>query len=278
MPSRKPSTVVLLVALLAFSSALSAQQAKTPTLEELLQRLEDNLNRYDKLVPSFFCDEHAISQVEPGVRSQNAITDSIFRLKRTENSDNTTTLLESREIKNIDGKPATSQDLDGPALVIGVFEGALAVVTLSQTTCMNYSLQRSNKKRPAEPYIVSFATVLTPKNSSDCLLQENSKGRVFVDPTSMQIIHLELTTPHHTIIPESASRDPIIGKRVLTVDYSPVLLNEETYWMPSTITSVSTSDAGTFHTIVWSFRATYRNYHKLEVTSRILPASEAPKP
>jgi hypothetical protein len=30
--------------------------------------------------------------------------------------------------------------------------------------------------------------------------------------------------------------------------------------------------------MVWSYRATYRNYHLLEVTSRILPGSEAPAP
>jgi hypothetical protein len=27
---------------------------------------------------------------------------------------------------------------------------------------------------------------------------------------------------------------------------------------------------------VWTFRASYSNFHKLEVTSRILPFSEAP--
>jgi hypothetical protein len=29
---------------------------------------------------------------------------------------------------------------------------------------------------------------------------------------------------------------------------------------------------------VWSYKATYRNYHLLEVTSRILPGDEAPAP
>jgi hypothetical protein len=30
--------------------------------------------------------------------------------------------------------------------------------------------------------------------------------------------------------------------------------------------------------MLWSFRATYRNYHRLEVTSRILPGFEVPAP
>jgi hypothetical protein len=52
----------------------------------------------------------------------------------------------------------------------------------------------------------------------------------------------------------------------------------EIFWMPSTIASRTTSGSGTFHAIVWSYRASYRNYHKLEVTSRILPASEVGAP
>jgi hypothetical protein len=51
-----------------------------------------------------------------------------------------------------------------------------------------------------------------------------------------------------------------------------VLLDAQTFWMPSAISTSTTSGAGTFHSITWSFRATYLNYHKLEVTSRILPA------
>jgi hypothetical protein len=277
MTSRTSSTAILLFAFLGFSSALCAQQAKMPALEEILQRLEANLNRYDTRVPSLFCDEHVISRVEPGQRNnKDTITDSVFRLKRTPNPDHTTTLVESRRIKSVDGKPATSQHMDGPTALSGVFEGGLAVVSLKQAACTNYTLQRINRKRPAEPYMVRFATVLTPQNSADCLLKENSKGRVFVDPVSMQITHLELTTPHHTIIPEDSYTSPVVGKRVITVDYAPVLLGGETFWMPSTITMHATSGSRTFHPMVWSFRAAYRNYHKLEVKSRILPGFEKP--
>lgn len=278
MTSRTSSTAISLVVFLGFSSALCAQRAKTPTLVEILQRLEANLNHYDIRVPSLFCEEHVISQVEPGPRDQDTITDSIFRLKRTPNAGHTTTLVESREIKNVNGKPPTSQEMDGPILLSGAFEGGLAVVTLKQTACTNYALQRIHSNRSAEPYIVRFATVLTPQNSADCLLQENSKGRVFINPASMQITHLEITTPRHAIIPGDSYTPPVVGKRVITVDYAPILLGGETFWMPSTITLRATSGSETFHPVVWSFRATYSNYHKLEVTSRILPGSKAPAP
>jgi hypothetical protein len=269
MVSSRFSKAVSLVALLGFSGAVWAQGTKTPGLGEILQGLEANLNHYDAGVPSLFCDEYATSsRIEPGERDYNRVTDSVFRLKRTPQADHTTSLVESREIKSFDGKPATAQKMDGPAVLSGIFEGGLAVASVEQTKCMNYSLQRINRKRPSEPYVVRFATVLTAQNRGDCFLQEESKGRVFIDPATMQVRRLEITTPHHVIEDGSAYATGDVGRRELSVDYAPVLLGDGTFWMPSAISMRTTSGSG-FDTVVWAFRAVYRNYHRLEVTSRI---------
>jgi hypothetical protein len=278
MAFRTSFTAIPLVALLGFSSALCAQRAKVPTLGEILERLEANLNHYDASVPSLFCDEHVVSsQVNPGTRDQNT-TDSVFRLKRTPKLDRATSFVESREIEYVDGKPATSQHIYAPTTLSGAFEGGLAVVSRNQSACMSYSLKRIDKDRPTELYIVRFATVLTRQNSADCLLQENSKGRAFIDPASLQITHLELSTPHHVIVPGGSFTAPVIGRRDLSIDYAPVLIGGETFWMPSAITMRNVSGAGTFHMTIWSYKATYHNYHKMEITSRILPGSEPPAP
>ncbi len=253
-------------------SPAGAQQTRPPTLEEILTRLESNLTHYDQAVPSFFCDEHAVSTVEPGLRNQNTVTDSVFRLKRVGHRDHSSTLDESREVKTVNGKPATSEEMGGPSTISGAFEGGLAVVSLSQRACMRYTLERGNAKKLPASYVVRFATELTPENTADCLLQEKSQGRVLIDPATLQITHLELTTPRHTIIPASYYESAVVGERVLSVDYAPVGLDGQTFWMPAAITSRNTSGKGTFHSMVWSFKATYRNFHKLEVTSRIVPA------
>ncbi len=53
------------VGLLGISVGMGAQH-KAPTLGEVLQRLEANLNRSDADVPSFFCEEHIVSlRTEP---------------------------------------------------------------------------------------------------------------------------------------------------------------------------------------------------------------------
>jgi hypothetical protein len=272
--TRNPRKATTLLAVLLLSAALHAQPPQSPTLEAILQRLQTNLDRYDANVPSFFCDEHAVSQVTPGQRNQDTVTDSVFRLKRVVNSDRTTGLDESREVKTVNGKPAGSRDIGGPTILSGAFEGGLAIVSLTQAACINYKLERIQHKNSAGPYIIRFGSVLTPRNSADCILHEEGKGRAFIDPATMQITRLELTTPHHAIDSESSYEPPTMGVRVISVDYAPVLLDGQTFWMPATITSTVTTGRGTFHAIVWSFKATYRNFHKLEVSSRIIPSTE----
>lgn len=266
-----------------WSPALGARRTRTPkatprapSLNGILRRLEANLNRYDADLPDLFCDEHVVSsRTEPGVPGQTTVIDSVFRVKRTAGPGGTTFLAESREIRSVNGKPAASQHIEGPSLLSGFFEGGLAVVSLDQSACMNYALERIDRSDPARPYVIRFTTALTPRNSANCLLQEKSKGRAFIDPASMELTRLEITTPHHVIIPGSYDTWPVVGKRVLTVAYAPVRLGGETFWLPSTITMQNTSGFG-FHRVVWSFRATYRRYHRTQVTSRILPGGRVP--
>jgi hypothetical protein len=262
--------IAALFATLTASHAASAQKTK-PTLDEILQRLQENLEQYDARVPSFFCDEHLVSRVIPDLHDRQTVTDSVFRIKRVLNADHTTTLEDSRDVKSIDGKLATSQQIDVPTMLDGAFEGGLAVVSVNQQSCMNYTLERSKRKAPDAPYVIHFATVLTPQNTAGCLLQEKGKGQVYIDPATMQITRLELITPHHTIDPGDAFNSPSVGDRVLSVDYAPVLLEGQSFWMPSTIASTVTRGRGTYHVTVWSFKASYRNFHKLEVTSRMMP-------
>jgi hypothetical protein len=212
----------------------------------------------------------------PDLNDQATVTDSVFRLKRVLNADRTTTLEESREVKTVNGRPATTQEIGGPSIVHGAFEGGLAVVSLSQQACMNYTLERMKRNDAQGTIIVRFASVLTPENTGGCLLQENGRGQVFIDRATMQITRMELTTPHHTIIPgDEMGYGAIAGEWVLSVDYAPVVLDGKSFWMPETITSRTTGGRGSFHPIVWTFKASYGNFHKLEVRSRILPFNGA---
>jgi hypothetical protein len=133
------------------------------------------------------------SKVEPNLRNQDTITDSVFRLKRNPDPDHTTTLVESREIKNINGKPVPSQNMDGPALLSGAFEDGLAAVSLNQTACMSYALQRINRDRLPEPFIVRFATVLTPQNSADFFYERKARAEAVLCSVNSMLNQASIT-------------------------------------------------------------------------------------
>jgi len=252
-----------LLGVFVLPAAALAQTASSPTLDDVLQQLDKNLHRYDAQVPDFFCNEHVVSSLTYGHKSQSSVNDSVFRLKRVTHPGSAATLEESREAKGTDGAPVEGKQIQGPTILSGVFSGGLDLVSLSQRSCMSYALAPAKRD---ESYVVGFAT--KPGKHANCLFTEESSGRVFIDPATMQVKRMELIVPHHTILPQT------VGVWRIQIDYAPVLLDGRTFWMPATIISTAVSTYDDYET-EWAFNAAYSNYHKLEVTSRILPPSDS---
>jgi hypothetical protein len=248
------------------------QQAQSPTLHDILQRLEENLDQYKTLVPSFFADEHVVSSRSDG---DVTTTDSTFRLKRVTGSDLKSVLEESHEVKKVNGWPAAGDAVGGPTSLSGAFSGGYALVSLTQQVCMRYMLKPIKPNHPNEPYIVKFASVSASERPDDCLLHDDNTGRVLIDPATMQIKRMEFHAPHHLISPavDASSVSPIVGRWDVFVEYAPVLLGGKSFWLP---TKISERMIDSSRKNEWKYDAAYSNYHKLEVTSRILPYSEAP--
>jgi hypothetical protein len=251
--------VILLFNFIAAFQSTLAQQAATPTLDEILLRLENNLDHYDKQVPNFFCNEHVGSSLIYGKKHQSTVTDSVFRITRNLSG----TLTESREIKAVNGTPTAAEQVGGPVTLSGVFSGGLDAVSLRQKACMSYTLQPIKPGHPDDPYVIQFTTLPNTKRRSGCVLKEEGTGRVFIDPTTTQVTRMELMAPHHAISPGET------GVWNISINYAPISLVGQIFWMPTTITSTATpSDA--YVPAVYSFSARYSNYHKLEVTSHIV--------
>lgn len=266
---------VLLLPLLALVPSAPAQQS-APSLEEILNQLESNLRHYEDTVPSLFADEQVVSQVIPNSGDQTTITQATFRLRRVENPDHTNSLAESRDVRTINGKPANTEDLVGPVVLQGAFSGGLAIVSVSQKPCMRYKLRPLKPNRPDAPYIVEFESTFDPRHPANCILREDGMGRVFIDRTSRQITHIQLTAPRHVIFPATTTEGrytpAVIGLWSVSVDYAPVQLGGRTFWLPSVIESTAADhNSARSGPSFWSFHARYTNYHKLEVTSRIVP-------
>jgi hypothetical protein len=258
---RYRSQLILLIRLSIALRFVSAQQeTPSPTLDQILSQLEVNLSRYDKQVPDFFCSEHVISSLVYGKKRQSTITDSIFRVARNLSG----TLTESREIKAINGTSTNGTKLGGPVVLEGVFSGGLDAVSFRQRACMSYTLQTIEPEHPNAPYVIQFATLPDVIHHSECVLKEAGTGRVFVDPATMQVTRMELSAPNHHINPTE------VGTWYISINYASTVIAGQTFWMPTTITSTETPDHA-YTPTVYSFSATYTDYHKLEVTSRIVP-------
>jgi hypothetical protein len=68
---------------------------------------------------------------------------------------------------------------------------------------------------------------------------------------------------------ESAGEEDSTGTWKWAVDYAPVELDGQTFWLPKTISSRTATNHPP--TVVWTFVANYRNYHLLAVKSKMLP-------
>lgn len=252
---------IVLVLALAASPQVVFTQTPSPTLDAILLRLQGNLDRYDKQVPSFFCNEHAVSSLIYGKQHQNSVTDLIFRVSRNASGN----LTELHETKASGGAQSTRVNIGGIVTLSGVFSGGLDAVSLKQKNCMSYALEPISTGHPNAPYIIDFMTLPNPEKRSGCVLKEQGSGRAWIDPATMQMIRMELVAPHHKIAPME------VGAWRLSIAYAPVQLDGRGFWMPSAISSTETPD-NVYTPTAYSFDARYSNYHKLEVTSHIVPA------
>jgi hypothetical protein len=236
-----------------------AQQPELLSVPETLARLQKNISTYLSSVPSFFCDERVDSNLyQPRDVKITTVTDSVFRIRRT-SEDKSTQLVESREIKAVNHKPAKGENITGPAVFRGAFTNGVLLVSPVFTPCFEF--QRGPEVRVGGV----DAIVLDFKATAETLLDRScpkvGEGRVFIDPQSFHILRVEARVSDHEIMPG------VFGLWTWSINYAPVTLDGRTFWMPKTIESQAVPID---HHAAWSFVAKYSNYHKLEVTSRII--------
>jgi VWFA-related protein len=265
------------------------RSASDSATDELVLRVWDNYVEYLSSIPNVFADEHVVSSLttasynspsKQGVHDSemtstvDSTTDSIFRLKRFSADGKTTDLIESREVKYVNGHAAAKdQSLTGPAILIGAFSRAPNILSPELKDCYDYRLLPSMRHKPGEALLFLHANVLVLEyalksplpTGAQCPVSEQTIGRAFIDPSSMQIVRLEQQRPRH----DEGSGRPVAWS--WSIDYARVIMDGKHFWLPKTISSKSSSlDGGRFK---WSFLATYGNYHLMTVTSTILPAA-----
>ena len=250
---------------LAQTAGPSGNAPARPSIDEILRRLQENLWDYQANVPDFFAEEHVVSTLkQEGARDIKTTTDSTFRLVRSHAIGEPHTFKESREIRLVNKKPAKGEDLRGPAIFTGAFSTGLTIVSLEGASCYDYTLEAAGELNKAPAIVIDYALKPDVLNDPSCPGPEKQSGRAWFDPNDFHTLRIEMTIPNH--------KDNN-GIRVLwtwAVDYAPVSLDNKQFWLPKTITSKAEANDASG---IWTFVASYSNYHKLTVSSRIVPVT-----
>jgi hypothetical protein len=257
------SRLVIVVLLASLVATCTAQQpTATPPLQDILLHLQENLWDYMGNVPNFFADEHVVSVMkQEGARDVKTTTDSVFRLRRSVAIGEAHTFTETREIKTVNKKAAKGSDIQGPTIFSGAFSTAVSVVSLEMSRCFDYTIEPMGQLNNAPAIVIDYAINPDVLNDQSCPGPEKQSGKAWIDPVNFHPLRVEMVIPNH--------KDNH-GIRVLwrwSVDYAPVTFDSRQFWMPKTITSNAEANDGS---AIWSFVATYSNYHKLTVNSRII--------
>jgi hypothetical protein len=244
--------------------------AQQPDLDELLRRTQENLWEYRGSIPDFFADEHVVSTMkQEGVREMKTTTDSVFRLVRSRTIGDEQTLNESREVRLVNKKPAHGDDLRGPAIFSGAFSSAPGVVSLEMSRCFDYTLESPTTLNKQPALVVGYIFRADMVHDDGCPGPDRESGRAWIDPTNFHILRIEMAIPNHV------DNNGIHTLWQWTADFAPVDFDSRQFWMPKTITSRADANDGS---AIWSFTATYSNYHKLTVKSRIVTDVEGNPP
>lgn len=233
-------------------------------LKGALRHLQANRDAYLQTVPDFFCDEHIVSYSREMQKPFRSTTDSIFRLKRSSSDTARSPLLESREIKSVDGIPTKRLNLSGPTIFSGAFSSAVSVVSVDSAPCYDYRLIPNQKLYNQPATVIEFSSRPLDSSHTSCLEHEINRGHVWFDPQTFELLRLEMEIPDHQLYPGYTTT----SQWRWAIDYAPASFDEKNFWLPRQISSSATAEDGMGE---WSFTATYSNCHKLTVSSHIVP-------
>lgn len=244
----------------------AAAQNVNPGVNDILQHIENNRALYRNSVPNFSGNEHLLAELR-SFNTDRWKADFTVSLHRRNPADSAAPLEETREPQSTAGNQAVDPRaaLQSPAFLSGVFSDGPGFAFLSDRACFQFKLQGS--KGPAGTTLLEFETVPVAQRSPSCKTVEIAHGRIFIDPQTYQVVRIEKVLPRHEIFRE------VLGNWTWSIDYAPVSLAGQTFWLPKTIKSavkdekvISTMDGrvtegtvGTRHT--WILNATYTDFH-----------------
>ncbi|MHB8302121.1 MAG: hypothetical protein ACYDC6_04675 [Acidobacteriaceae bacterium] len=263
--------------------------APSPTIQQIMPRVQSNLAALKASLPDIFCTEKVDSRRLHGgkLKSASDETDvtSTFSIQRAKSSTNTKSMsfTEDRKILTVNGKPFDKKKAALPFSFVGGFiNGLIGTFDVAADACNSYTHAGEQVLNDASTLLIE----IKPKDvhdqpGSNCSgnwrgRDTSSTIRVWVDAQSMQVVRYEWRatnlrfTWHGMPIPSMfIPKHNIIAQ---TTDYSKVDLGGKSFWLPSTVKSTIEFPG---KPLGFLYAAQYGDYHRYGTTAKLGAATIA---
>jgi hypothetical protein len=263
--SRNRWTVVLIVLL----HSVWSPSAQAQTINEILDAVSKNVMRFEDLISDFVCSETVTStQYESGRIVKQKTVSSTFTGVQRSNEENKVrfAFTESREVLSIDGKrvrPGTAFPKLPYRFAGGYSSLLITTFAPDNLEVHDYSLGDRYRSGNSAAVLVKFATKEGQQKLRSVLqgtqVLSKDAGAAWVDLETFQVVRLQR---------QSLSLPSDLSRSMATVDYGPVTIGENTFWMPVRIRADVTERDSTFSV---SYLAEYTDCKKFTADIRILP-------
>ncbi len=229
-------------------------------LQRYMEGARAHVQRLESSVPNFVCDEQIISRAydKQKVRKETR-AEAVLTTTRSVKEGHGT-FAETRAQMRINGKPSAKNEISGPFVWSGgpaygdlhfLFNSTLGA------KCLNHTLVGPVKLGNKDALLIETHAPENVEYDDACSdLRPDSADRIWIDPTTLNVMRVESHDPPATRIPGT--------DLTLTVEYAAVSFDGQEYWLPSHF--ISRLDfPGTPRYM--QYEAFFSNYHKYTAES-----------
>jgi hypothetical protein len=269
----------LLLCLSAGTVAQAAADPAIPPVDEIVARVQQNVEKDLASLPNFLCDERITSQVLlKGKVGSEIKAESIVRAVRAGNEGTERDFVETREVVSVNGAPARGQELRLPINVKEAASGSMAAVFgAANIRCFDVKIGGIQEFRGHKAVLLRFATKKNAANLGGVCPSKTpgQGGQAWIDPEAMEVLRIESTKLRQKLHGAEKNGLPIEEDALYSwsIDFAKVLINGQPFWMPLTDKAEA---ASTYRKLRLTYVAEYSNYHKFGATSKIVPDSSSP--
>ena len=249
-----------LLALLLLAVSAAACSQPSPRVAALLDHLQSYAKDYRERLPSLSCDESITSRVvENGKVKKEVRIEAVLREIRDNSEPDSFT--DQYEFKLVNGQPPKSH-FKVPYFVSGAFSNSMGLVApRDQDVCFDYQLAEENGGATLRLELAAKPQTSDPACNE---ILEGYRKSVMVDTATGVIRHITRS------MSAAAARS---HREVLSasIDYGPVTLGEQTFWLPVRVEAHHWDGHG-------QMTATYSDFHRYTGELKVLPGQVQAEP